>query len=118
MDILEADLKTRLQKIGVGKYSRHILLCTSESCSGKGEDLHPSWVKLKQRLAELGLSPGAVFRTKCHCLRVCRQGPIGVVYPEGVWYRSLSPENLEKVIVEHLIQGKVVENLVIARNPV
>lgn len=117
MEPLNPELEKRLQKLGVGSYSRHILLCTSESCSGESQDPHPSWDLLKKQLAERGLSPGAVYRTKCHCLRVCRQGPIGVVYPEGVWYRNLTPENLQKVILQHLIDGKPVDELVIGHNP-
>lgn len=59
---------------------------------------------------------GPFYRTKCACLRICGQGPIAVVYPEGAWYRLVSPENAERIIQEHLIGGKVVEELCFARN--
>ena len=72
-----------------------------------------------RRLKDLKLAgpEGGCFRTKCGCLRVCTQGPICVVYPEGAWYRNVTPENAERIIQEHVIGGRVVEELCFARNP-
>lgn len=112
-------VQQRLKKVGIGSYSRHLILCVGKSCS----EQHPSglseesWLHLKTLLSENQLTPTPVFRTKCHCLRVCRDGPIGVVYPEGIWYRNLIPENIDRVVKEHLMQNRIVEDLVIARNP-
>jgi len=100
----------------VGKLKRHILLCAGPDCCSATEG-EAAWAYLKRRIAEMGLAgdPFGVFRTKCHCLRICVGGPIMVVYPDGVWYRGTSPEVIERILQEHVQGGRVVEEWVLAR---
>jgi (2Fe-2S) ferredoxin len=81
--------------------SRHLFLCTGPDCCDPTEGLE-LWERLKRRCRDLGLP---VLRSKAACLRICRGGPWLVVYPEGIWYGNVSPERLERILLEHIQNG-------------
>lgn len=114
-----------IAQLGLKQIQRHLLLCADQTkpICGDRETGLAAWNYLKKRLKELKLDqptaerPHCIFRTKVNCLRVCTSGPILVVYPDGVWYRNASPEVIEKIIQEHLLGNRVVQEYAFLIHP-
>jgi (2Fe-2S) ferredoxin len=98
-------------------YARHILVCTGGFCSPDhaGRELYALLPALLQREGLL-FGPTRVKRGETPCLGVCAGGPIVVVYPDGIWYSGVTPDRLERIVVEHLRDGRIVEDAVFFRH--
>ncbi|MFO0844582.1 MAG: NAD(P)H-dependent oxidoreductase subunit E [Gemmataceae bacterium] len=112
------ELHLAAEKVGVGSYTQHVLLCTGPTCCTP-EEGQAAWEALKAQVKEKGLTAGdnACYRTKVGCLRICAHGPTVVVYPDGTWYSGMTADRIPRLVQEHLVEGRPVEEWVFARNP-
>lgn len=100
-------------KMGLEAATRHVFLCIGPDCCATQDGL-AVWEFLKRRLSALGIP---AMRTKAACFRICTGGPWMVVYPEGVWYGGLTPEKCERIIEEHLVGERPVEEWLARKHP-
>lgn len=117
---MDNSLESIAKSLKIGHYSRHVLLCIGPSCCSDHAG-NAAWKKLKDLLKELNLSlstgPTACYRTKVQCLRVCKDGPILVVYPDGFWYHGMTEDRIERFVHEQIVQGKPIQEWIFAQNP-
>ena len=97
-------------------FNRHVFFCLNqrdpgeESCARQGAQA--GFDRCKSRVKEAGMSgPGQVRVNKAGCLDRCSGGPVLVVYPEAVWYQYVDTDDIEEIIQEHLVNGRIVERL-------
>lgn len=107
------------------RVQHHLLLCATPSkplCCSDPALGAASWEALKRLLRELGLEDparpeGVIWRTKADCLRLCREGPVLHIWPEGITYGGISPERIERIVQQHLIGGSPVQEWILRRTP-
>ena len=106
--------------------AHHLLLCatpTKNLCCPEDPAVGlASWERLKALVRELGLETpgragGIVLRTKADCLRICREGPILLIWPEGIVYGGVTPERIERIVKEHVVGGQPIEAWIVQRHP-
>ena len=98
------------------RFQKHLFICNNKrskddprgSCSERGSDDILDYAK--KRIHELGLK-GIIRVNKAGCLDACAHGPVMVVYPDGVWYNKVTPEDVEEILDQHIGQGKKVDRL-------
>ena len=102
----------------IGDYRRHLLVCTGTRCTQDGQS-QALFDSLGDKFKAAGLHEGEmrVKRSRVSCFAACKGGPILCVQPDGVWYYNVTPANMDRIVHEHLVGGRAVEELVFHRGP-
>lgn len=98
-------------------FKYHVFTCAQQrppghpkgSCAAAGA--HPLWEKLGNTIQSKGLTNVGMAYTGC--LGFCSAGPLMVVYPEGIWYRPQTPEDITEIVESHFVNDQPVERLII-----
>ena len=99
-------------------YQRHIFFCLNQRINGESScgdhGAKAGFDHCKARISAAGMNgPGGVRVNKAGCLDRCAGGPVAVVYPEGTWYTFVDSSDIDEIVDQHLVGGKVVERLVL-----
>ncbi len=107
-----------VEQPSIADYRRHLLVCTGPRCTADGES-QALFDSLGAIFKAAGLDQGdlRVKRSRVSCFAACRGGPILCVQPDGIWYYNITPENLQRVVREHLVGGRPVEDLIFHLGP-
>jgi (2Fe-2S) ferredoxin len=102
-----------VHKPEIGAYRRHLLVCTGPRCAADGQ-AQALFDSLGEKFKQAGLNAGdlRVKRSRVSCFAACKGGPIVCVQPDGTWYYNVTPENMDRIIEEHLCHGRRVQELV------
>ncbi len=97
-------------------YRHHVFFCCNQRTDGRAScnDHGAQEVRdyAKKRVKELGLAgPGKARINQAGCMDRCEEGPVLVVYPEGVWYTYVDRADVDEIIEEHVRNGRIVERL-------
>lgn len=97
-------------------FQHHVFFCINERDDGRAccADRNAQALQeyAKKRLKTLNMNgPGKIRINKAGCLDRCEEGPVMVVYPEGIWYTYIDEEDIDEIVDSHLIAGKPVERL-------
>ncbi len=109
------DLQKAVARLKIDQIKRHIFLCAGEKCCSSESGLK-TWEFLKERVRADDAVEAGIYRTKVGCLRICREGPVALVYPEGVWYKNVTVDACKKIVDQHLIGGEIVEEFKITEH--
>jgi (2Fe-2S) ferredoxin len=92
-------------------FQKHLFICCNEREDGTGCQGTTLLDRAKRYGREVGLDVNSVRINKAGCLGRCDVGPAVVVYPEGQWYSASNEADIEEIVREHLVHGRLVDRL-------
>ncbi|WP_342618544.1 NAD(P)H-dependent oxidoreductase subunit E [Rhodoferax sp. GW822-FHT02A01] len=109
---------SELQKPKIAAYKRHLLVCTGPRCTEDGAS-QALFDSLGDKFKAAGVHEGElrVKRSRVNCFAACKGGPVMCVQPDGTWYYNVTDVNMDRIVEEHLVHGRVVQDLVFHQGP-